>query len=102
MKQRLHFAFAIMTKPDFLILDEPFNGIDPVAMALFENIIKDFAKRGTTVLISSHMIRELQELVDGAFILDNGKIAFSTEEARKVDLFNTFLDIVKESGSELR
>lgn len=102
MKQRLHFAFAIMSKPDFLILDEPFNGIDPVAVALFEGVIRDFAKRRATVLISSHMIRELQELVDGAFILDGGKIAFSSEEAKDKNLFDTFLDIVNKSGTCLR
>ena len=102
MKQRLHFALAIMSKPSLLILDEPFNGIDPVTVIVFEDLIRDFAGKGATVLISSHGIRELQTIVNKAYILDSGVIAYQTDKPRDVDLFGVFKDIVANSGTGLR
>ena len=102
MKQRLYFAYAIMADPEILLLDEPFNGVDPVTMNVFGNLLKQEKEKGKTVLISSHMIRELQELVDGALILDGGKIAFQTEDASSCDLTEKFLSIAATSEGGLR
>ena len=102
MKQRLHFALAIMSKPSLLILDEPFNGIDPVTVIAFEELIGEFAKQGATILISSHGIRELQAIVDKAYILDSGVIAYQTDNPHEVDHFAVFKDIVARSGAGLR
>jgi ABC-type multidrug transport system ATPase subunit len=98
MKQRLYFAFAIMRKPKLLILDEPFNGIDPIALDLFEKIIQGFAQSGAVVLISSHEIRELQALVNQAIFLDQGKIIYENQDAQKIDIFQEFLSRVHSSG----
>jgi ABC-2 type transport system ATP-binding protein len=73
MKQRLHFAKALLNNPKLLILDEPFNGIDPIAVKLFKDIIKDKAKEGMAVLISSHVLPHLQQLCDEVYIIDKGK-----------------------------
>lgn len=94
MKQRLYLASALMRDIDVLILDEPFNGIDPVALFALENIIKEFAAQGKTVLISSHEIREIQSLVDTAVILNHGKIVYQCEDVSKTDLFSTFISVV--------
>lgn len=98
MKQRLYFALAIMSKPQILILDEPFNGVDPMTLLVFEDIIREFAASGAYVLISSHEIRELQVLADGAFIMASGKVGFQTEDVRDVNLFSRFLELEKSEG----
>lgn len=98
MKHRLYFALAILNDPDILILDEPFNGVDPMTLVTFEKIISSFAKKGAYVLVSSHGIRELQSLADGAFILSQGKVLFQTENVKSVDLFSEFLGIEKNEG----
>ena len=98
MKQRLYFAFALMRHPEVIVLDEPFNGIDPIALSLFEGIVKELAARGACILISSHEIRELQALVDKAVFLDHGKMIYENEKAQEIDIFKEFLARVDTSG----
>lgn len=97
MKQRLHFALSIMNKPDVLILDEPFNGVDPVTVIVFEKLLKEFASNGCIIFVSSHEIRELQSFCDEVFILSSGKIAFSTSSPKEVDLFKKFSEYATSS-----
>lgn len=98
MKQRLYFAYAMLNKPKLLILDEPFNGIDPVSINLFKNLIVTLAEKGCTVLISGHVISEIQSISDGAIILDRGKIVYSENDCKGKDLAATFLSLVSTSG----
>jgi len=77
MKQRLCLARALMHDPQFLILDEPASGMDPMARAEMKNIIKELKSLGKTVLISSHILPELSEMCDSFTILDHGKTVFS-------------------------
>ncbi|MCI1244587.1 MAG: ATP-binding cassette domain-containing protein [Bacilli bacterium] len=98
MKQRLYFAFAIMRRPKILLLDEPFNGIDPIALASFEGLIQEFAANGAIVIISSHEIRELQAIVDKAVFLDHGKLIYENDDAHRIDVFAEFLARVSRSG----
>ena len=91
MKQRLYFAFALMRKPRILLLDEPFNGIDPIALDSFEKLIKDLSGAGVTVIVSSHEIRELQAIVSQAVFLDHGKLIYENDDAQKIDVFKEFL-----------
>lgn len=98
MKQRLYFAYAILNKPRLLVLDEPFNGIDPVSVNLFKQIILDCAKTGTSVLISGHMISEIQSISDCAVIIDNGKIIYEDYEVKDKNLTEIFLSLVSWSG----
>ncbi|WP_252234324.1 AAA family ATPase, partial [Clostridium sp. CMCC3676] len=60
MRQRLGVAQALIHSPALLILDEPTNGLDPQGMAEFRTLIRDLATNGTSVLISSHLLSEIQ------------------------------------------
>ena len=75
MKQRLGIAIALIAKPDFLILDEPINGLDPVGIKEFRQMIKRLNDElGMTILISSHILSELYLVANRFGILDQGKI----------------------------
>lgn len=83
MKQRLGLALAIMTSPDMLILDEPINGLDPMGIAEFREIIlKLNREKNTTILISSHILGELSQMATVYGFIDNGGlIEHITEKA---------------------
>lgn len=98
MKQRLYFALSIMNKPDILVLDEPFNGVDPVTVIIFEKLLKEFSSNGSTILISSHEIRELQSFCDEVFIISSGTIGFHSKNPKEIDLFSKFEEISKTTG----
>lgn len=75
MKQRLAIARAILTKPEFLILDEPINGLDPSGIKEIRSIIRDLNKKyGMTIIISSHILSEIELIVDTVGIIKNGKL----------------------------
>ena len=75
MKQRLGLALAIMGKPDFLILDEPINGLDPMGIIEFRSIIQNLnQKHGMTILISSHILTELAQVATTYGIIHQGKL----------------------------
>lgn len=98
MKQRLYFAYALLNMPKLLILDEPFNGIDPVSIKLFKDIIRALAEAGCTVVISGHVISELQSICDSAVIIDNGKILCTIDDISGISLEEKFLSLVSGSG----
>lgn len=74
MKQKLGIALALLNKPHLVILDEPMNGLDPQATKDLRELILSLAKSGTTFLISSHIISELEKIVDELVIIDHGRI----------------------------
>lgn len=75
MKQRLGIALALINDPEFLILDEPVNGLDPVGIVEIRELIKRLNKeKGMTILISSHILEELYQTADHYIIISNGKI----------------------------
>lgn len=74
MKQRLAIANAIMHKPKVLILDEPINGLDPIGIAEVRGLIKSLKENGTTILISSHILPELENLADRIGIINDGNL----------------------------
>ena len=74
MKQKLGIALALVNQPDILILDEPMNGLDPQATRDIRQIILELAQQGTTLLISSHILSELEKTADQLIIIDHGEI----------------------------
>lgn len=75
MKQRLGLGLALLSNPKLLILDEPTNGLDPNGIIEFRQLIKNLSsKYGTTILISSHILSEIQKICDRVAFINNGKI----------------------------
>jgi len=74
MRQRLGIANALIGDPEVLILDEPANGLDPEGMRWMRGLLRDFADRGGTVLLSSHLLHEVEAVADQLLIIGGGKI----------------------------
>jgi ABC-2 type transport system ATP-binding protein len=74
MRQRLGLAHALLGEPEVLVLDEPANGLDPEGMRWMRKLLRDFADRGGTVLLSSHLLHEVEAVADQLVIIGNGKI----------------------------
>ena len=77
MRQRVKLAQALMHGPDLLVLDEPMNGLDPMGRQEISQILKELAAGGTTILISSHILAELESLCGNIIILNWGRILAS-------------------------
>ena len=76
-RRRVEIARAIATEPAFLLLDEPFTGIDPIAVADIQAMIRQLRDRGLGVLITDHQVRETLAIVDRAYIMNRGRIEVS-------------------------
>jgi ABC-2 type transport system ATP-binding protein len=77
MQQKAQFVAAVMAKPDLLILDEPFSGMDPVNQDLFKDVILDVNRAGTTVLFSTHQMDTAEKLCKRIALIDHGKVTLS-------------------------
>jgi lipopolysaccharide export system ATP-binding protein len=97
-KRRCEVARALVTDPRFLLLDEPFVGIDPLAVADLQNVVKSLKAKGIGVLITDHNVRETLEIVDRAYIMYEGRVLregrahelLADPEARRVYLGEKF------------
>ena len=74
MKQRLGIAHALIGDPKVLILDEPANGLDPAGIRWMRGLLKEYADRGGTVLLSSHLLHEVEQIADELILIGNGRI----------------------------
>ena len=79
MRQRLALATALLGDPQILVLDEPANGLDPEGMAWLREFMRAFAAAGRTVLVSSHLLRELEQSVDRLVIVNRGSLVYQGE-----------------------
>ncbi|WP_426242403.1 ABC transporter ATP-binding protein [Nocardioides sp. LHG3406-4] len=74
MKQRLGVAAALMGEPELIVLDEPTNGLDPAGMADMRALVVELARGGQTVLLSSHLLAEVQEICDRVGVINGGRL----------------------------
>jgi ABC-2 type transport system ATP-binding protein len=74
MRQRLGIATALIGDPEVLILDEPANGLDPAGIRWMRDLLRDFARQGGTVLLSSHLLHEIEVIADDLVLIGNGRI----------------------------
>jgi len=97
-RRRVEIARALAADPIFMLLDEPFAGVDPIAVAEVKGLVKQLTKRGIGVLVTDHSVRETLSLVDRAYLIHGGKVMIqgkpdtitSDPEARRVYLGDTF------------
>ncbi|WEG08329.1 ATP-binding cassette domain-containing protein [Microbacterium horticulturae] len=76
MRQRLGLAAALLGDPGVLVLDEPVNGLDPEGITWIRGLLQELARQGRTVLMSSHLLSEVQQTVDRLLIISNGRLVF--------------------------
>lgn len=95
MKQRLGIALALLHNPQLLVLDEPTNGLDPFGMEELRNMIRSFTKSGISVIISSHMLSEVQQVADDIGIIYNGALLYQNKIDANDNLEQLFMDIVR-------
>ncbi len=92
MRQRLGIATALIGEPQVLILDEPANGLDPAGIRWMRGLLRDYADRGGTVLLSSHLLHEIEVVADDLVVIGNGRIMAQGAQS----------DLLRSAGSMLR
>ena len=92
MRQRLGIATALIGEPEVLILDEPANGLDPAGIRWMRGLLRDYADRGGTVLLSSHLLHEIEVIADDLVVIGNGRIVAQGAKS----------DLLQSAGSTLR
>ena len=97
MKQRLGIAMALLGNPELLILDEPTNGLDSIGIEELRELIRSFSKQGITVILSSHILSEVQLIADKIGIISNGIQGYEGELEQGQNLEELFMDVVKEN-----
>lgn len=86
MKQRLGLAYSLLHNPGLLILDEPMNGLDPKGMKELRTILSDLAKQGVSILLSSHLLSEMEEICDRVAYIKKGRILGIEDMKNRHDL----------------
>lgn len=92
MKRRLGIAMAMLKNPDLLILDEPFNGLDPYGIKELKEYLKSLTQEGKTIMISSHILPELQDFAEYIGIINNGLLVYQKPVTGKENLNQIFFD----------
>jgi ABC-2 type transport system ATP-binding protein len=101
MKQRLGIAVALLRDPDILILDEPMNGLDPAGIVEIRTLLKDLSQQGKTILVSSHLLSEVQTVADQVIIIDKGRLIFEGDLAALLDEAAHEVVVVPETVADL-
>ena len=94
MKQRLGIALAFLAQPKLLILDEPTNGLDPIGIQDLRKLIRSFPAQGITVILSSHILSEVQQIADHIGIMAAGKLGYEAEIQKDANLEKVFMQVV--------
>lgn len=96
MRQRLGIALALLCDPRLLILDEPTNGLDPLGIEDLRDLIRGFAARGVAVVVSSHILSEVQQMADAVGIIYEGRLAYQDVLRPDEDLEALFMRVCRE------
>jgi len=91
MRQRLGIATALIGDPEVLILDEPANGLDPAGIRWMRDLLREYADRGGTVLLSSHLLHEIEVIADDLVVIGNGRIVSQGTKAALLQSAGTFV-----------
>lgn len=100
MKQRLGIAIALLNHPRLLILDEPANGLDPFGIQKLRELIRGFAHDGITVIVSSHILSEVEQVADYVGIISQGMLGYQGGMKQGKDLEELFTEVVRKTGGE--
>lgn len=100
MKQRLGIAIALLNHPRLLILDEPTNGLDPLGIQELRDLIKSFPEQGITVILSSHIMAEVEQIADHIGIINNGRLEYQNAINHQENLEELFMNVVKKGRRE--
>ena len=100
MKQRLGIAIALLNHPRLLILDEPTNGLDPLGIQELRDLIKSFPEQGITVILSSHILAEVEQIADHIGIINNGRLEYQNAINHQENLEELFMNVVKKGRSQ--
>ena len=98
MKQRLGIAMALLNRPKLLILDEPTNGLDPIGIEELRKLIRSFSEQGMTVILSSHILSEVQLIADHIGIISDGVLGYEGALDQSQDLEKLFMNVVRANG----
>jgi ABC-2 type transport system ATP-binding protein len=101
MRQRLGIAHALLGDPSILILDEPANGLDPAGIHWMRGLLRDFADRGGTVLLSSHLLNEVEIIADEIILIGRGKILAQGSKADLLRRSGTYVKAAEPEALEL-
>ncbi|AZV58433.1 lantibiotic protection ABC transporter ATP-binding protein [Clostridium sp. AWRP] len=93
MKQRLGIAIALLNNPKLLILDEPTNGLDPFGIQELRELIRSFPKQGITVILSSHILSEVEQVVQEIGIISGGILGYQGDMKKGEDLEKLFIEV---------
>lgn len=99
MKQRLGIAIALLNNPELLILDEPTNGLDPFGVKELRELIASFPGRGITVILSSHILSEVAQVVNEIGIISNGQLLYQGVPDSHENLEEFFTEIITKRGN---
>lgn len=101
MKQRLGIAIALLNHPKLLILDEPTNGLDPLGIQELRKLIRSFPPQGITVILSSHILSEVEQIADHIGIISDGILSYEGEIHQGEDLEALFMNVIKENRGKV-
>lgn len=94
MKQRLGIAIALLNNPKLLILDEPTNGLDPIGIQDLRELIRSFPQHGITVILSSHILNEVEQIADHIGIISGGVLGYQEKMQPGQNLEELFMETV--------
>ena len=102
MRQRLGIAHALLGDPSILILDEPANGLDPAGIHWMRGLLKEYAQRGGTVLLSSHLLHEVEKIADDLILIGRGRIVAQGTKQELLQTRGAFVRAVEHEALRTR